>query len=105
MIVTTDGATDGAADTATGLLYLGGLALALAAAIGTGLRARRGRRTLVAVGLSVAVVAWIMGVGDLVEPVVDAFSDTQYVIHEAMILVIGLALLALGALSRRRETV
>lgn len=86
------------------LLYLAGLALGLAASVGAGLRQRRPLRG-VAVGLGCAVllVAWIMGLGELLEPVVAVVSDTTYVQEEVPILVAGLALLALAWSARSRD--
>ena len=51
------------------------------------------------------VVAYLMGLGDLLKPLVEPFTDTQYVIDEAMVAFLGVVLLALGALGKRRETV
>jgi len=97
--------TEDKVDTAAAVLYLGSLLIAIAAAIGAGLRARHGRRAIVAVALSVGVVAYIMGLGDLLKPLFEAFSDKQYVIDEGMIAVLGVVLLALGAFSKTREPV
>lgn len=74
------------------------IALSLAAAIGTGLRSRPGRRILVGAGLSVLVVAWIMGLGDLTGPVFESvFGHHEYVNDEGPIGLLGVVLLALGA--------
>jgi hypothetical protein len=93
--------TEDKVDTAAAILYLGSAAVAIAAAIGTGLRARHGRRALVAVTLSFAVVAYLMGVGDLLKPAFEAFTDKQYVIDEGVVAVFGVILLALGARAKR----
>jgi drug/metabolite transporter (DMT)-like permease len=85
----------------TGVLYLAGLLLALAAAIGFGLQQRRGRRTLVAVAGVVALVAWVIGVGDLTAPAFESvFGDEAYVGDEGPIGLLGVVLLALGARGR-----
>lgn len=82
-------------------LYFVGLALALAAAIGFGLRQRRGRRALAAVGASLLLVAWVMALGDQMTPLFEVFSDEAYVSDEGPIAVLGLALLAMGAFAGR----
>ena len=89
----------------TGLLYLGGLLLALAAAVGAGLRARRGRRALTGVGLCLALVAFVVVLSDALAPVFEALSDAPWVADEGPVGVLGAVLLALGALSRTREPV
>lgn len=91
----------------TGLLYLAGALLALAAAIGTGMRQRIGRRALVGTALTVLVVLWFLGLGDLLTPVFQLFSPEEYVNDEGPIGLIGLVLLALGARAKigQREPV
>ena len=86
----------------TPLLYLVGLLLALAAAIGFGLSRRR-HRALVAVGASLLIVFWVMGIGDLLTPVFEAIKDEEYVGDEGPIALLGLVLLALGALGSQRR--
>jgi peptidoglycan/LPS O-acetylase OafA/YrhL len=89
---------DDVSDSVAVPLYLGGLLLALAAAVGTGLRMRRGRRAIVAVGLSMLVVAWAMGIGDLLTPIFEAlFGDKEYVGDQGPIGLFGAVLVALGA--------
>ena len=85
------------------VLYLVGLLLALAAAIGFGLRQRRGRRALVAVGASLLLVMWVIGLGDLLTPVFEVFSDDPTYGDEGPIGVLGLVLLAIGALAGRGD--
>lgn len=94
------GSDDTANDAVVGVLYLGGLLLGIAAGIGAGLRQPRGRRAVVAVALPVLLVAWVMGLGDLLKPVFGAFSDAEHVQVEGPLLVLGLVLLALGARAR-----
>jgi hypothetical protein len=84
--------------TAMVTMYFTGLLLALAAAIGTGLRQRKGRRALVAVGCVVALVVWVMS--DLVAPVFEAMSDAPWVGDEGPIGLLGAVLVALGARTR-----
>ena len=84
-------------------LYFAGLALALVAAIGFGLRQRRGRRALVAVGASLLLVVWVMGLGDQLTPLFEIFSDEQYVSDEGPITILGFVLLAVGALAGRNS--
>lgn len=97
------GSADEAPDTPMALLYLAGILLAVAAAIGTGLRQRRGRRTIVAVPLAVFVAAWIVGIADLLTPLFEVFSDEAYVGDEGPVGVLGLALLVAGSLMGRRD--
>lgn len=80
----------------TAWMYLAGLLLAAAAAVGYALGRER-RRTLVGVGLVLAIVAWVIGVGDLLTPVFEVFSDSDYLGDEGPIGVLGAVLLALGA--------
>ena len=92
------------ADGIFAVLYLSGIALALAAAIGTGLRRRGvGARIGVAIGLSVLVVAWIMGLGDLLKPVIGVISDAQRVKDEVPIGIAGVVLLVLAYLGYSRD--
>ena len=91
------GSDDTASETLTGVLYIGGLLLGIAAGIGAGLRQRRGRRAVVAVALPVLLVAWVMGLGDTLKPVFEAFSDAEHVAVEGPLLLLGLVLLGLGA--------
>lgn len=98
-------ATDaGLSDTPFAVLYLSGLVLGLVAAVGLGLR-QEGALRGVAVGLGAAVllVAWIMGLGEVLEPVVGLVSDTEYVREETPILVAGLVLLGLAWAGRSRD--
>ena len=87
----------------TGVLYLGGLLLALAAAVGAGLRARRGRRALTGVGLSLLVVAWVVALSDAVAPLFEVISDAPHVADEGPVGLLGAVLLAIGAARRDRE--
>jgi hypothetical protein len=80
----------------TGWMHLIGLLLALVAAVGYALGRDR-HRALVGVGLVVALVAWVMGIGDLLTPVFEIFSDSDYLGDEGPLAVLGLVLLALGA--------
>ena len=92
------------ADGIFAVLYLSGIALALAAAVGTGLRRRGvGARIGVAIGLSLLVVAWIMGLGDLLKPVIGVFSGAQRVKDEVPIGIAGVVLLALAYLGYSRD--
>jgi hypothetical protein len=101
-------------ETPMAVLYLAGLALGLAAAVGAGFRQRGLLRGLaVGVGGSVLLLAWIMGIGDAFKPVVGLVSDAEHVQVEVPIVAAGLALLLLalrarstdtrGAASRKRE--
>lgn len=86
------------------VLYLGGLVLGLAAAVGAGLR-QPGVLRGIAVGLGSAVllVAWIMGLGEVLEPPLARVSDAVHVQEEVPILVAGLVLLALAGWARSSD--
>lgn len=84
-------------------LFLGGLLLALAAAIGCGLQQRRGRRALTAVGLSLAVVFYVIGLSDGVGSAFAQLSDAPWVGDEGPVGLLGVVLLALGARGRARS--
>jgi hypothetical protein len=89
---------DKVSDATAAPFYLAGLLLAVAAAIGAGLRSRPGRRLLIAVPLVVLIVAWAMGLGDFTTPVFEAlFGDKKYVGDQGPIGLLGVVLLALGA--------
>jgi hypothetical protein len=81
---------------ATAWMYLAGVLLAVAAAVGYAVGRTR-HRTLVGIGLVVAIVAWLIGVGDLLTPAYELFSDSDNFGDEAPIAILGLVLLALGA--------
>jgi drug/metabolite transporter (DMT)-like permease len=99
------GSEDTLADGPMVALFDVGHLLALAAAIGFGLQQRRGRRTVVAVGLSVALVAYVIALSEIVGKVFEAMSDAPWVQDEGPIGVLGVVLLALGALGQRsRDT-
>lgn len=95
------GSEDGLDETLTALLYLAGVLLGIVAAVGAGLRARPGRRTLVAVGLSVAFVMFI--ISGITEPLFGALSDSAWVEDEGPIGLLGLIVLLLGARARASD--
>ena len=80
----------------TAWMYLIGLLLAVAAAVGYALSRQR-HRALVGAGLVLAIVAWVIGVGDLLTPVFELFSDSEYLSDEGPIGLLGVVLLVLGA--------
>lgn len=95
------GSEDGLNETFTALLYLSGVLLGVVAAVGAGLRARRGRRTLVAVGLSAAFLMFI--ISGITEPLFGALSDAAWVEDEGPIGLLGLVVLLLGARARASD--
>jgi hypothetical protein len=97
------GSEDSLADGPMVALFDLGHLLALAAAIGVGLQQRRGRRALVAVGLSVALVAYVIAFSEVVGMAFEAMSDAPWVQDEGPIGVLGVVLLALGALGHRAK--
>jgi len=94
---------DTVADGPMVVLYLGGILLGLAAAIGTGLRQRRGRRAGTALGLCLLIVAFVMVLSDGIESAFKVISDAPWVVDEGPIGLLGVILLALGARSRVGE--
>ena len=93
------GSEDSLADGPMIALFDIGHLLALAAAIGVGLQQRRGRRAVVAVGLSVTLVAYVIAFSEVVGKVFEAMSDAPWVQDEGPIGVLGVAVVALGALA------
>lgn len=101
LILATDDRISGAP---MAVLYLGGLALGLAAAVGAGLRQRGALRGIgVGFGSAVLLVAWIMGLGEVLEPALATVSDAKHVQEEVPILVAGLVLLGLAWRARSRD--
>ena len=94
------GSEDEMTDAVTVTLYLGGLAVALIAAISMGVTARRGRRALIAIASPILIVAWVMGIGDLLTPVFEAFKDEEYVGDAGPIGLLGVVLIVIGARAR-----
>ena len=87
-----------------GISHLSGVGLGLVAAIGVGLRQDGvGRRVAVGFGTAVLFVAWVMGLGDTLKPVVAAISDAQHVKDEVPIGLAGVALLAGAYLGWSRD--
>lgn len=96
--------SDGIADAPMVVLYFGGLLLGVVAAVGAGLRQRRtGAKLAVALGGVVLLVLWIMGLGDLLEPVISLVSDAEHVGDEVPVGVAGAVLLGLAWLGFSRD--
>jgi hypothetical protein len=85
-------------------LYLVGIAVGVCAAVGLGLR-RRSLVWRVALGLAAPLlfVAWVLGLGELLEPLVGAISDRQHIRDEAPIGLVGLVLLGASFVGYRRD--
>lgn len=95
---------DELSDAVFGVLYLGGIALCVAALVGVGLRQpTRGRRVALAIGLPVLFVLWVMGLGEVLEPVVGLVSDSEELAVEAPIALAGLAVLVAAWLTWDRD--
>ena len=87
------------------VLYLAGLALALVAAIGAGLRQRgRLRGLLVGFGATFLLAWWIVGLGDAFKPLVGIVSDAEHVQAEVPVVAAGLVLLLLALRARASDT-
>jgi hypothetical protein len=88
-----------------GVLYLGGLAFGLVAAVGAGLRQRGWLRSLaVDLGSALLLVVWIMGLGDAIKPAVGVFSGAEYVQVEVPVVAAGLVLVLLALRARAHDT-
>jgi hypothetical protein len=86
------------------VLYLSGLLLGVVAAVGAGLRQHGALRSVaVGGGSALLLVMWIMGLGDLLKPVVGVVSDAEHVQVEVPILLAGLVLLGLAWWARSRD--
>lgn len=95
---------DGMSDTPFAILYLGGLALGLAASVGVGLRQRGALRSLgLGAGSAVLLLAWIMGLGEVLEPLIRLVTTSRTAQEESPILLAGLVLLALAWRARARD--
>lgn len=85
---------DDLSDAAFGALYFGGILLCLTALVGVGLRQpTTARRIALAVGLPLLFLLWVMGLGEVLEPVVGVFTDSEEVKVEAPIIVASLTVL------------
>jgi hypothetical protein len=91
-------------DGAMAALYLSGLALGVVAAAGAGLRQQTwAKGLLVGVGSALALVLWIMGVGDAIKPVVGLISSTEHVQVEVPVVLAGVVVAALAVRARARD--
>jgi hypothetical protein len=82
------------------------VAILLGAAAGVGLGLRRDHvaaRVAVAVLAPLLLVAWILGLGEVLEPAVGLFSDKGYVKDEIPVGVLGLVLLAAAYVGYRHD--
>lgn len=97
-------ASDDGAPTAMGVLYLVGLLLGLIAAIGAASR-QHGvvRRVGVGLGCAALLVLWILGLGDVLKPVVGLVTDYQHAKNEVPILLAGSVLIGLAWSARARD--
>ena len=95
---------DSMSDTPFAVLYILGLLLGLVASAGVGLRQRGVLRSIgLGLGSAVLLVMWIMGLGDLLKPVIGLVTDSAEAKDETPILVAGLVLLGLAWLARARD--
>jgi hypothetical protein len=90
--------------TVAGGLYLAGLLLGLATAIGAGLR-QRSRPTRLAVGAGAVflLIMWIVSLSDVLGTAVASLTDSQVIQDELPIAIAGVALIAVGARALRRD--
>lgn len=86
------------------VLYLLGLLLGAAAAVGAGLRRDRlALKLAVGAGGVLALLLWIVGVGDSLKPLVALVSDAEHVQVEVPVALAGAALLGLSWLGWSRD--
>jgi len=98
------GTGDAIAEQPMAILYLTGLGVGAAAAIGLGLRRNKlALRIATAVLAPLLLIAWIMGLGEVVEPLFQLFSDAQYVRDEGPIGLLGVVLLAAAYVGYARD--
>jgi hypothetical protein len=87
------------------VMYFGGIIAALTAAVGLGLRRRSvWARVGVAFGASLLLVAWFIGLGAILNPVIEVFSDAKYVRDEVPIAFAGVVLLAIAGRAFLNDT-
>lgn len=91
------GSDNAVGDGPMAILYLLGLLLGAVAAVGAGLRRDRAAvRIAIALTGVVALMLWIMGLGDALKPVVALLSDAQHVKNEVPVGLAGAVLLTLS---------
>lgn len=91
------GSDNAVGDGPMAILYLLGLLLGAVAAVGAGLRRDRvAVRIAIALTGVVALMLWIMGLGDALKPVVALVSDAPHVKDEVPVGLAGAVLLALS---------
>jgi hypothetical protein len=97
--------SDRVADAPMVVMYFGGILVGIAAAIGFGLRQeRRLFQVLVSVGGVLLLLAWMVGLGGVLNPISEALSDAKYVRDELPVAVAGGVLLLLAALAFINDT-
>ena len=97
-------AGDAAPDSAYAVLWFAGTGLGVVAGIGLGLRRRAlWQRPAVAVVASVLLLAWILGVGEVLEPVAEQLGHSTDEAVEFPLGVLGVVLLAASYLGFRHD--
>jgi hypothetical protein len=87
------------------VMYFAGILLGVIAAVGFGLRRdRRSMRVLVGAGGVVLLVLWIIGLGEVLNPVSELFSDAAYFGDELPVGVAGGVLLLLAGIAFTHDT-
>jgi hypothetical protein len=98
------GTGDDVADQPMAILYLTGIVVGVAAAVGFGLRrSPLALRIATAIVAPLLLVAWIMGLGEVVEPLFGMVNDAQYVRDEGPIGLLGLVLLTASFVGYSRD--
>lgn len=98
------GSGNAVADQPMAILYLFGVAVGVSAAVGLGLRRRPlALRIATAVVAPLLLIAWIIGLGEIVEPLFAMVKDTAYVRDEGPVGLLGLFLLAASYVGYSRD--
>lgn len=98
------GSGNGVGDQPMAVLYLAGIAVGIVAAVGLGLRRRPlWQRIVVGVAAPLLLVLWILGLGEVLNPIAELFSNEAYVGDELPVGVAGLVLLATSLIGYRAD--
>lgn len=95
---------DAGSDVVLAVLYLGGILLGVAAAVGAGLRRGGAAGAALGAGLALLLVWWVMGLGEALEAVIARVTDDRALQEELPIAAAGAVVLALAYRAWSRDT-